>query len=238
MRNYVMLANERWRGKLESRDPVIREEFAETLGNMPFNDASGGLFILLRDKNSFVRSEALKSLGKIGDKRGFKKALLALKDKDEIVKIDAIECLGDIDAKAASKHLVRYLNDRSELVRKFAALVIGESGDKNASHWLVKRLKIERSGLAKAGLLSGLYMLGQHERLAGILKLLNSKRYRVRSYVANALAGIMDNKNKKVIQTHLLKAYENEITVAARSSIKSALWKARGQRKKRTAPKR
>jgi len=222
-----MLASERWKRKLESPDSVVREKFAEALGNYSFDDASRSLFCLLRDGNSFVRSASLKSLGKIGDKRGFSEALLRLKDNDEIVRIDAIECLGDLDAKKASKYLIRYLDDKNELIRKYAAIIIGESGDNKAKYWLEKRLKNERSGLAKTGLLYGLFLLGQQERLADIIQLLNSKRYQVRCYVVNTLAAVINSTNRDEILSILSQANDNEPTIAVRSSIKTALRKAR-----------
>jgi len=216
----------KWEQKLKSKNPLIREKFAESLGRRSDSEKVGRMLTyLLRDKAALVRSEAIKALMKINNDRYLSELVPLLDDKDEVVRVDAIECVALLGGKSASKYLIRLISDRSELVRAYAGTVLGEIGGKSYAKTMEKRLEQERGGLAKLGLLEGLFLLGQKERLSEILKLINSKRYHVRCSVANTLPSLVNKDNKKIIAESLINAFKREATVAAKSSIRDALKK-------------
>ena len=53
---------------------------------------------------------------------------------------------------------------------------------------LHQRLSVERSSYAKAGLLAGLFQLGDPSALSGLARLLHSRQYHVRYYVGIVFA--------------------------------------------------
>lgn len=216
--------NIKWEQKIKNEDPIVRENFAEFLGQRKnIKEAPKLLTRLLRDSNYNVRCAAINSLKKIGGKKYFLKVLPLLNDKDELVRVAAVECVAYLGGEKASRYLIKHLDDRSELVRKHVGGWIGEIGDKTLTKYLVDRLKHERSGLAKVGLLEGLYLLGQEERLLEIIRLFRSRRYQVRCCVANILASLVNKQNKRLIRESLVNALNIETTIAVRSSIKNAL---------------
>lgn len=214
----------RWKAKINNKDYRTREEFAKFLGeNEKIKERAELLVYLLNDKSNFVRSQALESLMLVGKKKYLKYILPLLDDKDEVVRADAIECIGILGGKKAATYLINSLDDRCDMVRMYAGTVIGECKDKSFIKYLEKRLEKERSNLAKVGLLDGLYLLGQEEKLENLLQLFKSRRYHVRCSVANILQALVNKKNKKRIKESLLRALSKEDTVAAKSSIENAL---------------
>jgi vesicle coat complex subunit len=82
--------------KLKHKDVKIREEAAETLGELKDPRAVEPLIKALKDKDSRVRSEAAIALGKLRDPRAVEPLIEALKDKDPEVPPNADYALREI----------------------------------------------------------------------------------------------------------------------------------------------
>lgn len=210
--------------KAKNKDYRVREALAESLGKKRAAKENLDLtFFLLNDSESLVRIQALKSLMLIGEKKYFKKVVPMLNDKEEIVRINAVECVAALGRRDAIRYLKKHINDRSEIVRSFIGASIGEIGARKEVSTLEKRLEVEKSPLAKVGLLEGLYQLGQEKRLLELLCLLSHPKYHVRCAVANSASEIINRDNKKLIREMLSQALKYETAVAVIDSIKETL---------------
>lgn len=210
--------------RIKNKDYRVREKVARFLGRRKSIKGACKLLVrLLSDKESLVRSAALISLRRIGNKKYSFMVLPLLNDRDEVVRVDAVECVAWLGGKKALKYLINHLNDKSGLVRRYIGGSIGDLGDKTHIKYLETRLINERSGLAKVGLLEGLYLLGQKDRILELIRLLKSKNYRVRCATASTLTSMANRKNKNLIIDALLKALENETTIGGKERLEDAL---------------
>lgn len=146
-----------------------------------------------------------------------------LKDDNELVRISAVEALGEMRDCRGKQHLIDALTDAEEIVRREAAEGLGELGDVSAIPILQSFLQNETSSTAKVGFYVGLYLLGAEFRLKSLLNLLKDPSYQVRCSVANCVLDLVDEENEKLIIKALNAALRRETTVAARSTLQSAL---------------
>jgi HEAT repeat protein len=145
-----------------------------------------------------------------------------LKDRDEVVRIYAAERLGDLRARSARDPLrCALLMDRSPIVRSYAAGSLALIADVEA---LSLAALAEEDELAQAGILGGLYRLGDREVLDRFLEGLTARHYLVRCATANSLAFIaLRKRDLSRVRSRLRRALRAETTVAARSDMAAAL---------------
>lgn len=216
-----------WENKINNKDPIVRQTFAEYLGRQRnVKEAPEFLERLLEDKEYFVRYGALEALGNVGSEKQFASVMKLLNDKNELVRIEAVETIYCLGKEKALDYLIEKLNDKSKLVRSYAAVYIGEIGKKSSIKYLEKALKKERSSRAKVGLIGGLYLLGQDEKLFELLSLLESRLFTIRSSIEDALNYLPFKKNHIgfVIEA-LKKAIDIEPNIGVKSDMKKTLLK-------------
>jgi len=178
----------------------------------------------LHNRDYSVRKDTLKLIEETGNIEYFGEVVKLLDDKNEIIRADAVQVLFYLSKERSLTYLIEKLDDKHRFVRSAAATFIGEASDKSAINDLENALDRERSNTAKVGILEGLYLLGQKERLYELLLLLKSKKYQVRCAVANTVKYLeMENEDKKLVIDTLRKAFDIEPTIAAKSYIEAAL---------------
>lgn len=209
---------------LEDEDPHVIWMAIEALGTLPISEKIKSILLTLTgNPDEEIRFKALEALwGYTGD--DVLNALVKrLKDDDELVRISAVEALGEMRDSRGKQHLIDALTDVEEIVRREAAEGLGELGDASVIPVLQAFLQNETSSTAKVGFYVGLYLLGAEFRLKSLLNLLKDPSYRVRCSVANCVLDLVDEENKMLIIKALNAALIRETTVAARSTLQSAL---------------
>lgn len=181
------------------------------------------LLELSMDSDSEVRLRSIESFDLIGFSEVFSKIRDGVADPDELVRATALEILGQVQDEKSLKAIVHSLEDESSLVRGGAALALGRIGGNEVSALLTSRLLIEDDDEVKVPIQVALYTLGQESYLDNLFKELDNACYRVRCSTANLLESIANSKNKDSILKALKFALEREQTVAASSSLKSAI---------------
>jgi len=147
----------------------------------------------------------------------------AMRDRNELVRITAMEIAAEMILIGLKDEVVRHLEtDRSPLVRAYAAIALGEMKTANLRDILEPRLR-DRNEHVRAGIYYGLAKAGVHKYLKPFLNGLKSANYRTRCFTANLLTSLAQNSDRALIVRLLKEALEREDTVAARSSIESAL---------------
>lgn len=103
--------------KLKDKNPKIRREAADKLGDTGNKEATKYLIPLLKDENEYVRQAVARALGKLKDKESVKPLIDSLKDPDINVKAFSIWALGEIRDPRAIEPLASLLLDREEKIR-------------------------------------------------------------------------------------------------------------------------
>lgn len=174
---------------LGHRSPVVRQAAADCLGRVEVSESVPALLALLQDASSDVRCSAAEALGSILDSsRKCPPELLALlADDDEFCRLIAVESIGMIGDRKVLDELWMRMDDTEPLVRRNIAAVIGELGRRSDRPRLRRLLKEELAEMARAGILEGLYELGETAVFPQLLQLLESEDYLVQCFIANAL---------------------------------------------------
>ncbi|WP_167549931.1 HEAT repeat domain-containing protein [Planococcus rifietoensis] len=209
---------------LEDEDPHVIWMAIEALGTLPISEKIQSILLpLTENPDEEIRFKTLEALwGYTGD-AVFNAVVNRLKDDDELVRISAVEALGEMRDSRAKQHLIDALTDVEGIVRREAAEGLGKLGDASAVPVLQAFLQNETSSTVKVGFYAGLYLLGAEFRLKSLLNLLKDPSYQVRCSVANCVLNLVDEENKKLIIKALGAALRRETTVAARSTLHSAL---------------
>jgi len=214
---------------LSDSNPLVRWSAALVLGEREEKEAVGPLISELSDHFSEVRMYAAEALGiLLQDEEKCPPALIKnLKDPDELVRIEVAESIGAIGDQKALPALWKVIHDRSPLVRSYVAVAIGRLGSRADITRLEREMRNEKNDTVKIGYYQALYILGKHEILPAILKLLESRDYRVRCATARTLCSdfIVDRSNVQVILDTLQKAFKREtsVAIAPKSSIQSSI---------------
>jgi HEAT repeat protein len=211
---------------LRAEDPAARADVLRRVGKSSPADVTPQIVELLEDRNWEVRYEAAHALGRVlaGSALAPAALLRCIDDRNELVRIAASEAAGDIGDKRAIPRLRRRLSDRSPIVRSWAAFALGMLGGRSARGALTNASRRERSALARVGIYGALFQLGDQQSLHSLLALLRSKRYVVRNAVANTVAELtLDDESRTEVRRALRQALTTEQTIAATSSLKSAL---------------
>lgn len=209
---------------LSDASPLVRWTAAQCLGTLRRKEAIDPLVSKLFDRSTEVRMRAAESLGILMSGQRSPDALLQkLRDSNELVRVQAAESLGAIGDRRALSELWRAIHDRSPLVRSYVAAAIASLGSKKDVAKLEETVRVERSDTSKVGFYHALYRLGKHKVLSDLLKLLESKDYRVRCATANTLSEVADRSNSRIIVRALHGVLRKEPTGAARTSIEANL---------------
>jgi hypothetical protein len=182
------------------------------------------LSTMISSRHYDVRIEALEALSDCASEVDLESLTRkGIRDRNELVRVTAIEIAGGHGLKSMQAEIIRCLkSDRSWLVRSKAAVALGEM------HALEAR-KILEDGLRRAGeeerlgFYYALVKLGARKYLDALLQALTHDFYRVRCATANLIPGVANKRNKRMLLRLLTEALEREETVAARSSLESAL---------------
>ena len=177
----------------------------------------------MTDRSPEVRMRAIEALGRLT--RGRHPALeRALGDRDELVRVQAAESIDrGVDRRTVSA-LRNALDDGSPLVRGYAAAALGRVGSRLDRTRLRAQLRSETSDAARLGLLEGLWLLGDRTVLESVVRLLNSRDYRVRCATARALGWTFNNARSRLRFVDALRdRLSRERTRAARRALADAL---------------
>lgn len=209
---------------LEDEDHHILMTAIEALGESPINEKNKSLLLsLTKNQDELIRYCALEALWGYGGEDVFRAICSRLKDSNDLVRLTAVEALGNLRDIRGEENLIDALSDQNEIVRRNAAEGLGKLGDASAIPILQAFLQNETSSAAKVGFYVGLYLLGAEFRLKSLLNLLKDPSYQVRCSVANIVLDLVDEENKKLIIKALNAALRRETTVAASSTLQSAL---------------
>lgn len=211
---------------LRHRSAAVRASSADCLGRLEWAEAADALLPLLADDVAEVRCSAAESLGTLLDStRKCPPALLdLLNDSDEFCRLIAVESMGLIGDRKVLDPLWMKIDDPEPLVRRNVAAVIGELGRKSDRPRLRRLLREEPSEVARAGILEGLYELGEPAVLTQLLQLLQSPDYVVQCFVANALAEIdLNAADAQAARSGLRAAMKQDVSPAAREAFEAGL---------------
>lgn len=215
---------------LHAEEPAERAEALRGLAKSNIGGSTPRVIDLLKDRHREVRYEAAHALGRVlaGSGKAPAGLLRAIGDRDELVRVAASEAAGDIGDTRALPQLRRRLSDRSPLVRSWAASALGWLGSQDVYGALRRASRRDRSSRARVGIYEALFRLGDHSSLERLLALLRSKQYVVRCAVANTVAELpLSRESKDEVRRALREALAAEQTVAATSSLESALRRLR-----------
>jgi hypothetical protein len=128
---------------LKSRDPLVRRQSAEALGEIGVPCAVEPLIDLLSDPDALIRRHAVKALGKIKDPCAVTPLTRVLSDPDEVwhVRGSAAEALGHIGDPHAVEFIVKTLMDSHWNVQSESAKALGRIGDRRAVDPLILALQ-------------------------------------------------------------------------------------------------
>ncbi len=117
-------------GALQDTGRLVREQAAESLGNIGHEIAVLPLCALLEDSDDGVRAKAAIALGKIGDNRACPALLKALTGEEyEAARRGMIIGLGKLRSPGATKAIAAFADDKSRRVRKQVAIALSRIGD-------------------------------------------------------------------------------------------------------------
>lgn len=204
---------------MDSEKKIAEIESATNL----LTDKLARLLELAMDSDHEVRYRALESFDLIGFSEVFCKVRDGLTDPDELVRTTALEMLGQVRDENSLKSIELSLEDESALVRGAAALALGQIGRNEACDILKSKLLVEDDDEVIVPIYAALYTLGQECYLENLIEGLDNDYYRVRCSTANLLPSIANARNKDKILDALNLALKREETVAASSSLESAI---------------
>jgi|CXWL01.1.fsa_nt_gi HEAT repeat protein len=178
---------------------------------------------LTLDKNDEIRFRAIECLDQIGIQEVLTRIRDSLKDTDELVRVTCLEILGEMQDDHSSEEIENLLNDESSLVRGAAAIALGGIGNVKYVEKLLSRLLTEEDDEVRIPIYAALYILEQESYLENLLEGLTNEYYRVRCATANLLVTVSNRHNIVKILEALSIALQKEESLAASSSIKSAI---------------
>src|SRR5262249_22006655 len=162
----------------------VRERAVDALWSLGGTLARIGARAALGDPEWSVRDTAAEALGEIGNRQDIPRLVALLQDPQWAVRASAAGGLGTLGDKRAKQALIKALTEDSHrAVRRYAAVALGALRDEAAISILTESLSLEEDHHVLTGVLHGLYILGQRERLGQLLSLLESDDPLVRSQV-------------------------------------------------------
>ncbi|ASF45339.1 HEAT repeat domain-containing protein [Methylovulum psychrotolerans] len=207
----------------EDKNYSIRSAAIQVFGEIGNKNDVDKLFPLLKDPHYEVRYLTAETLGFFNNQQSISYLIDSLDDVDEVVRLNSADSLGKLKAKYAIPKLIEKLTDKDELVRGYAAEALGVIGDKNTVYALKKALLTEKRNASRVRILTALFKLGEESNLSLIIKMLNTKSYRVRCATANILTELSFDNNIDGLYGILEQKLKNEKTVAVKSTITRCL---------------
>jgi HEAT repeat protein len=128
---------------LKSKDPFVRVNAVQGLGEAGCAEAAESIITALRDDNLYVRAYSAEALGKIKQGKAVEPLIAALNDEDEFVQAYVVRSLGEIGDSKAVRPLIDLLNGEKQVVKTHAAWALGEIKDLKAVGALITALKDE-----------------------------------------------------------------------------------------------
>lgn len=178
------------------------------------------------DEDYEVRVAALSCVGAAGDVASRPLLRKGLTDEEPLVRVAAIEALvalGSLDDESLGA-VERLLDDQSEMVRAYAGWALGRVGSPSAEAPLARRLPVEPSAVAKAGIVEGLYRLTSEALYLDMLQeLLEDSDPEARAFTSNSMVGVATKDNAKQLIERLVLALNKESYPAIRDVIESNL---------------
>lgn len=158
--------------QFKHRDPLVRKNVAEVIGELNEPDTADTLWdILTNEKNRSVRHAAATAMHRLGD-------------------------------KSAVRYLVRLLDDDDVLVRREAAIGLCDFDDVSILEELEEAYRRESDKLNKLTIASSMAQLGDEKKARFIEKsILNSPEPEVRKYAAYMLCMLEINSNITVLKS-------------------------------------
>ena len=145
-----------------------------------------------------------------------------INDEDEIVRTMSRELLGDWEDVDSIENLYSALGDESEIVRAAALTSLGQMGRKDIIR-VVEENYPDFEGIEQVSAAMALYSLGEKRYLDDLLSLLDDDYYLIRCRTANLLCSFVDEQDKAKVIEKMEFALAIEKTVAAASSLSSAI---------------
>ena len=224
---------------VKDRSPIVREvalrrlEEAEIREGLPLAES------LLNDKRALVRSQAAVCVGTLLEGSGEAHYGLRrlLDDPDWIVRDDAQESLEVIGDKGALPLIERLLDDVEPVVRSHGATVVAALGGRRSKKLLQAKIAAEESEHAQAGLLTGLFMIGEPHLLAPLLEHLKSPDYLVRCATAHYLERLDLNREERTLARKALREAKRKALHRADESTMETVLKGLTARRESRARK-
>jgi HEAT repeat protein len=211
---------------VRDRSPIVREvalsrlEEAEIREGLPLAES------LLNDKRALVRSQAAVCVGTLLEGSGVAHDGLRrmLDDPEWVVRDDAQESLEVIGDKGALPLIERLLDDVEPVVRSHGATVVAALGGRRSKKLLRAKLAAEKSEHAQAGLLTGLFMVGEPNGLMPLLEHLRSSDYVVRCATAHYIERLdLSREERALVRKALRDAKRNALHRADESTMETVL---------------
>jgi len=237
-RKSLPLVLDRVLANLSHRSAVVRQAAADCLGRLEVAEAVPALLARLQDASSDVRCSVAEALGSILDSSGKcpPELVALLSDEDEFCRLISVESIGMIGDRKVLDELWMRMDDTEPLVRRNLAAVIGELGRRSDRPRLRRLLKEETAEVARAGILEGLYELGETTVFPQLLQLLESDDYLVQCFVANALGELALTPEEAVTATDRLRTLRKKSdSPAVKEAVNAGL---QGLRRQQTRQKR
>lgn len=207
---------------LRHRDSDRRIAAIDALAASSTQEALGLIMKAFLDRSWKVRMRAAERAAPLlSGQKAPRQFMRLLRDPHELVRVQAVESLADLGDARVIRQLKRSLSDASPLVRSFAASTIGALGTTEDKKILQRRLKNELDDTARLGLLAALYSLNDDQALDGLINLLESNDFEVRSGSAATLVrSVAEQKNVNQIRAAVQAALQRETTVNARHHLR------------------
>lgn len=126
--------------QLQSANPKIRREAADTLGDAGSTAAAPYILPLLKDTDEYVRQAAARALGEIKYRDAVEPLIKALKDPDPYVRSYAVWALGEINDPGAVEPLLPLIYDKDEKVRQRSSEAVMKFKTPEARRSIIKEL--------------------------------------------------------------------------------------------------
>jgi hypothetical protein len=177
---------------LKSRDPLVKRQSAEALGEIGDPRAVGPLIHLLSDPDALIRRHAVKALGKIKDPRAVAPLAGVLSDPAQQwhVRASAAEALGHIGDPRAVEFIVRALMDSHWNVQSESARALGRIGDRRAVEPLILALQ-DRDAVVRGAGAEALGKIKDERAIEPLRAAMADKDKDVRERVEKALTKII-----------------------------------------------
>ncbi len=183
---------------LKSRDPFVRRQSAEALGEIGDPRAVEPLMDLLSDPDSLIRRHAVKALGNIKDLRAVDLIAGILTNAGEqwYVRSTAAEALGRIQDPNALEALITVLMDPHWNVRSQSATALGSLGDRQAVEPLVSALK-DQDAAVRGSAAEALGKIRDKRAIEPLRAALEDEDRHVRKQAQQALIRIIGEESSK-----------------------------------------